>query len=185
MKVATTPEFLQGVIDNPSVRPWVCKDGETGPIPLSAVFGDGIGLEFETGGFFFHGLGDGVYEVHTLFLPGTKDALACAKAAAHFMFCATDCSLIVTKVPEDNVPARRLTEKMGFRHDYVRESAYLRGGVLHDVRHYSLAMDDWMRCQSSARWVFEQCRALGNEAKGVRALRRHAIINDDQSALGD
>ncbi|KRG69124.1 GNAT family N-acetyltransferase [Pseudoxanthomonas dokdonensis] len=183
MRVAEGPEFLQGVIDHPKVKPWISQDGQDGPLPLSAIFDDGIGIEFATGGFFFHRLGDGVYEVHTLFLPGTRDALACAKAAAHYLFCGTDCTRIVTKVPEDNIPAWRLTEKVGFRKDRIRPAAFIRRGVAHDIRHYSLNLDDWMHMQESPQWVRGQCALLGQKDKGVRAAYRWAVMHDDYSIL--
>lgn len=178
MRVAESPDFLQSVIDHPQVKRWIAPDG-VDELSLSAVFADGIALEFDTGGFFFHRLGDGVYEVHTLFLPGTKNALDCCKAAAHFMFCATDCTRIVTKVPEDNIPAWKLTEKMGFRADYVQPAKFLRNGTLHGVRHYSLVMDDWARTQESPLWVQEQCAAMGDEGKGIRFAYRWAVMNDE------
>lgn len=178
MRVAESPDYLQSVIDHPQVFRWIAPDG-VDTLPLAAVFADGIGLEFDTGGFFFHRLGDGVYEVHTLFLPGTKGALDCCKAAAHFMFCATDCNRIVTKVPEDNVPAWKLTEKMNFRQDYVQPDKFLRDGTLHDVRHYSLVMDDWARTQESAIWVKSQCIDLGQAAKALRFIYRWAVANDE------
>lgn len=183
MRVAGSAAFLQSIIDHPSVRPWIAPDGAPDALPLAAIFHEGIGLEFETGGFFFHGLGDGTYEVHTLFLPGTKNAFDCCRAAAHFMFCGTDCTRIVTKVPADNIPAWRLTEKMGFRADHIRRKAFVRGGKPHDVKHYSLQLDDWMREQASPRWVAEQCALLGQKDKGGRALRRWAVMNDDYAVL--
>lgn len=182
MRVATSPDFLQSVIDHPQVRPWLVQDHDPEKIPLSLVFDQGIGLEFEDGGFFFHNLGDGVYEVHTLFFPSVKDAFACCQAVAHFMFCATDCTRIVTKVPADNVPAWRLTEKMGFIPEYVRSKAYTRGGKQHDVKHYALPMDVWARRQTPA-WVKGQCDALGQSEKGSRFLKRWAVMNDDKTVL--
>lgn len=167
--------FLQSVIDHPAVRPWVKPDGHVGEIPLATIFHEGIGLEFATGGFFFHRLGDGVFEVHTLFLPGTKNALDCCKAAAHYLFASTECTKIVTKVPEDNVPAWRLTEKMGFRLDRTIPAACLRNEVWHDVRHYSLALDDWLHDRGPA-WFLEQCELAGNASKGQRALYRWAVM---------
>lgn len=182
MRVAESPDFLQSVIDHPKVRPWIKPDGVDGDIPLSAIFDQGIGLEFETGGFFFHSLGDGVYEVHTLFLPGTTNAFDCCRAAAHFMFCATECTRIVTKVPADNVPAWKLTEKMGFRADQVRPAAFMRGGVAHDVKHYSLVMDDWMR-EKGPQWFAQQCALFNNEEKGARGLHRWAVMYDEYQLL--
>lgn len=180
MRPAQSPDFLQSVIDHPEVRPWICQDG-TGELDLSLIWNEGIGFESEDGGFFFHRLGDGIYEVHTLYLPGTKTAFQGCQFVAHFMFCGTECTKIVTKVPEDNVPAWKLTEKMGFRADYVREKAYTRGGKRHDVRHYSLHMDDWGK--DRPQWVKGQCDALGNGSKGDRFLYRYAVMNDDYSVL--
>ncbi len=180
MRVAQSPDFLQSVIDHPEVSYWIKPDGHEG-IDLSRVFSDGIGFEFETGGFFFHRLGDGIYEVHTLFLPGSTGAFAACRAVAHYMFCATECTKIVTKVPEDNIPAWKLTEKMKFTRGHTQEKAYTRGGQLHDVRHYSLHMDDWGRDQPL--WVKGQCEAFGNVSKGDRFLLRYAVMNADKTVL--
>lgn len=184
MKVAISPDFLQSVIDDPRVFPWLTQDGISAENSrLSAIFDEGIGLEFDHGGFFFHRLGDGVYEVHTLFLPKSRNAYQAAQAAAHYLFCATDCTRIVTKVPADNVPAWKLTEKMRFHATNVRERAYIRGGIAHDVKHYALDFDDWIGRQVNPQWVAEQCSALGQHAKGVRALYRWAVMNDDYSVI--
>lgn len=182
MRVAETPHCLRSVIDHPAVRPWVKPDGHEGATPLAAIFEEGIGLEFDTGGFFFHRLGDGVFEVHTLFLPGTKNALDCCWAAAHYLFASTEGTRIVTKVPEDNVPGWRLTEKMGFRLDRTIPAAYLRNEVWHNVRHYSLAMDVWLHDQGPA-WFQEQCQLVGNTGKGQRALYRWAVMYDEWALL--
>lgn len=185
MKIATTPEFLQSVLAHPEVWRWIAPDGaDPNALQLEALFEQGIGIEFETGGFFFHRLGDGVFEVHTLFLPGSENVFQACLAAAHFMFCGTECQRIVTKVPADNVPAWKLTEKMQFRPTHVRERAFQRDGELHDVKHYSLDFDDWMRRQESPRWVAQQCTELGQQQKAIRALYRWAVVNDDYDILG-
>lgn len=184
MKVAESPDFLQSVMDDDRVWRWIAPD-DCERLPLSAIFADGIGLEFDGGGFFFHRLGDGVYEVHTLFLPGSRHAFQSCQAAAHFMFCATDCLRIVTKVPADNVAAWRLTEKMQFHATNVRENAFKRGGEWHDVKHYALDLDDWMRRQVSPEWVGQQMTQWGQHGKGARALYRWAVMYDDYSVFGE
>lgn len=186
MKVAENADFLGAVMRHPDVWPWMVPDHRIDDdLDLATIFDQGIGLEFEGGGFFFHRLGDGVFEVHTLFLPGSKHAFEAAQAAATYMFCATECMSIVTKVPEDNVPAWKLTERMGFALDYTRAKAYTRKGVEHDVRHYSLDMPSWMTRQQSPSWVAQMCAELGDPGKGQRALYRWAVMNDDYSVLGD
>lgn len=140
MKVATSPDFLQSVID--ARWDWIAQDDEP-HAPLSAVFDRFVALENEHGGFLFFPKGEGVWEVHTLFLPTVRDALGHAKDAAKHMFARTDCDAIVTQVPADNVPADRLTRAMGFEHIGVEPQAFLRKGIRQDVHHYALTRERW------------------------------------------
>jgi hypothetical protein len=142
MKVATSPDFLQSVID--AVWHWVAQDDEP-HVPLASAFEHVVGLEFEDGGFVFIPHGD-TWEVHTLFLPGAKDPFSCAREAAAYVF-SHGCERITTEVPADNVPADRLTRKMGFTLTHTEPQAFLRGGVLHDVHHYELRKDAWQEKQ--------------------------------------
>lgn len=183
MKIATDPGFLQEVMDHPAVRPWIAPDGVDGPLPLARIFDQGIGIEFEGGGFFFHRLGDGVVEVHTMFLPHSKGVAGFCAQAAEYLFCGTEVTKIVTKVPVDNIPAMRLTERVGFRLDYVAEKAFRRGGVAHDVKHYSWDIDLWVRGTDGPVWAFKRCCELDNKNKGLRLAYRWAVTNDDYSVL--
>lgn len=135
MKVATSPDFLQSVID--ARWEWVAQDGEP-RVPLSAAFEHVVCLENEHGGFVFVPKGKGAWEVHTIFLPTVRDALGHAKVAAAVMFARPDCDVIVTQVPADNVPAERLTRAMGFTFTHTEPAAFLRRGVRHDVHHFKL-----------------------------------------------
>ena len=184
MKIAQSAEFLESVANHPQVRPWLGEDGGPERIELAPLMAEGIGFEFDTGGWFLHGLGDGVYEAHTLFLPGSKDVLTKCLDVIRLLFCGTDCTRIVTKVPADNIAADRLTLKAGFRLDHEQPDAYLRGGVRHAVRYYSLALDDWMR-GIGPRQFAAVCADLGNEEKGRRALRRWAVMHNDFTVLED
>lgn len=182
-RVATGPQFLQSVINDPRVWKWLTADGFDSPLQIDPIFDQGIGLEFEGGGFFFHRLGDGVMEVHTMFLPGSHGVADACRAAAEYLFCGTECLKIVTKVPADNVPATRLTEKVGFRLDYVQPQAWLRGGELHDVRHYSWDIDLWVRGTEGAAWARRRCHEMGNQRKGDLLAYRWAVMNHDYSVL--
>lgn len=183
MKISASPDFLQSVMDHPAVRPWLGPDGVDSSCQLSAIFDQGIGIEFDGGGFFFHRLGDGVVEVHTFFLPHTKGVAGFCDEAAEYLFCGTEVTKIVTKVPEDNAPARKLTERVGFRLDYVRPAAFIRGGIAHDVRHYSWDADLWARSINDPKAIMARCAELGDTNKGVRMLYRWAVMNDDYSVL--
>lgn len=142
LRLSTSPEFLQSVID--AQWKWVAQDDEP-RIPLAEVFDQWVCLESDEGGFVFVPMGEGVYEVHTLFLPDAQHVLACGREAAQIMFTATDAVRLVTKVPVDNVPADRLTQKMGASLTHIEPAAFLRGGVRQDVKHYALSRDAWLQ----------------------------------------
>lgn len=138
LRLSTGPEFLESVANDKRVFPWVSATAE--PISLAAIWPTCIGIEFETGGFLFQKLGPACYEVHTLFLPKSRGVLDCARVAASFMFCATECEEILTKVPVNNVAARRLTEKMGFAKEFSRRAAF----GAQDVDYFRLSLKGWM-----------------------------------------
>lgn len=124
MKVAQTPDFLESVANHPRVLPAITCKGKTS-IDLAPVWDDCIGLEFERGGFVFHRQDAGVYEVHTVFLPRTRDVDACAVEALAYMF-ANGATLILTQVAKDLPHVKRFAERHGFvrfgEGDWERES---------------------------------------------------------------
>jgi hypothetical protein len=140
VRLATSPDFLQSVMER--VYGWVAQDDEI-DADLSALFPTCLFLEFETGGFVVQPLGGGRWEVHTLFLPGSRDVAACGAEAADFVFNHTDAQLVVTRVPVDNRAADRLTRRMGFAYTHTEPAAFLRKGVRHDVKHYALSRAAW------------------------------------------
>lgn len=108
--------LINRVLNHPEVFPWVAAPGierfdfsEVAKDPANYV------LVNEYGGFVFVPKGEGRYEVHTQFIPeGRRGALRAAREAAAFMFEGTDCTEILTYVPEGNRGAKRLTELMHF-----------------------------------------------------------------------
>lgn len=142
MKVSTSPDFLQSVM----AARWKAIGRDTDPVPeLATIWDRCIGLEWDDGGFFFFRVGDGVYEVHTQFLEGAKNPLACAREAVAHMFTHTDCTTISTMVPADNIPAGRLTLAIGGEYVGSEPRAFLRNGELHDIHYYALTKDGWLR----------------------------------------
>jgi RimJ/RimL family protein N-acetyltransferase len=139
LKVSTSPDFLQSVID--ARWEWVAQDGEP-RVPLAEAFGRIVALENEHGGFLFFPKGYGIWEVHTLFLHGGH-ALRSAREAARHMFARPDCTAITTQVPADNTPADKLTRAMGFEHIGTEPKAFVRKGIRHDVHHYALTREGW------------------------------------------
>jgi hypothetical protein len=105
--------FLNEVANHPDVRPWLLGEG---PLDLTETLLDprNIGLVFGGGGWLLHWQEPGVYEAHSLFIPGSN-AATLLKDGLRFLFTETDCLKIVTKVPDDNPRAKGLARAAGFR----------------------------------------------------------------------
>lgn len=117
MKVSRDADFLNRVVNHPSVFPWVSL-GQEGPLDLSPVLDleSTVFLADETGGFLFVDCGGGLYEVHTQFLPEGRGhgVLKKAREAARYMFTRTPCLAVKTFVAYGNDAAHKLTLAMGF-----------------------------------------------------------------------
>jgi hypothetical protein len=134
-------DFLNDVANNAAVRPFVGGAGyvDVGPVVQNP---QNVALVNEHGGFIFARDEATRFEVHTLFLPEGRgqSSLAAAEEAARFMFTATDCLEIVTKVPASNKAADFLTRRMGFVPLFTRQAAWPDGS---DVTVFSLTLDAW------------------------------------------
>jgi len=123
-----------------------------GRIEFAPIWADCIGLEFDTGGWVFHKQDEGVWEVHTLFLPKSRDVLQNAQQALRYMFTEADAQLIVTQVATDLPHVRRLALAGGFQWFARKEGAWERDSGPVTVDYYELTRDAWAnmeqgRCQ--------------------------------------
>lgn len=98
--------FLNQVVNDPRVRPWLGGDRKSRLDLQPAIDAGAIALINRDGGFLFVPKGDGVFEVHTQFLPSVKGkAVRFAREAARYMFKQVGAEKLVTDVPEDNQAA--------------------------------------------------------------------------------
>ena len=106
------------IVNDPAVRPFVA-DMKEGTLDLSDKIADhcNVCLIGEHGAFLCLKYYDGCYEVHTQVLPVGRGAWAksFAEEGARYMFTSTECTEIVTRVPEKHLGALRLSYSMGFR----------------------------------------------------------------------
>ena len=137
MKIADSPEFLESVANHPRVFPFVSCKGIT-EIGFGDKWADCIGLEWDDGGFVFHRQDEGVYEVHTLFLPGAKDAAGKAQQARCHMFDVVGATLLLTQVPRDLPHVRRFAEKAGFKWFGEAKGAFVRESGPVDVDYFEM-----------------------------------------------
>lgn len=135
---ATSADTLNRVLASPQVQQQLNPNGEEPITDLSPLLttGQDILLECEHGGFWLHDLGDCLFEVHTLFEPGTPSEYI-RKAVYDgfwYMFTETSALAIHTRVPRHNVPARRLTAGSGFKYMFTMD----------DTDFFRRTIDDWV-----------------------------------------
>lgn len=119
------PTFLNTVANDPAVHPSLGTDDA---IDLGSIVADAgnIALQSDFGGFVLTKHEPGVYEVHSLFLPGHKGHPAQAmRAAQEWVFTRSDCSLIYSKVPKSNERAKGFAVAGGLRTLFERDDARL------------------------------------------------------------
>lgn len=133
--------FLTEVANHPDVRPWL---GGEGPLDLTAVISnpENYALVTDGGGWVIHKLEPGVYELHSLFLPGGrgKPFFAAAREMFRFMFTRTEATEILTKCPDDNPGARMAASLVGFKERFRREDAWAPGV---GVSYQAFTIDQW------------------------------------------
>lgn len=137
MIVADTPEFLESVANHPRVFPYVSVKGMT-EVRFGDRWAECIGLQWEDGGFVMHKQDEGVYEVHTLFLPHAKDRAAKAQEARRYMFDEVGATLLLTQVAKDLPHVRRFAERAGFVRFGGAENAIERDSGFVDVDYFEM-----------------------------------------------
>jgi hypothetical protein len=113
MKLSTSSEFFDQVANHPQVFEKIAPSGLE-RVSFAEAWDSCLGFEFDDGGFIMQCLGGGLYEAHTLFLPGCKDTRSKGMQVLHYMFCAGDCREIVTRIPCDLTTARGFATSLGF-----------------------------------------------------------------------
>lgn len=117
-------ETLSAVANHADVRPYVLGEGEI-TVNLGAT---DYALEGEQGGFFFHNLAPGLYEVHSLVLPSGRGRWSyhAMLEARDRLFSETPCLELVTKVPDANRAAYGLARLAGMRVQFRRgDTSYM------------------------------------------------------------
>ena len=139
MKLSRDAEFLNRVINDPSVLPYVSYGLDR--IDIAQVLADEqhLFIANEHGGFLFV-RDDDVYEVHTQFLPEGRgpQLVDAANEAAAYIFTRTGAIGIRTMIG-DNPPAEALARAVGF---IPWGEATVNG---HPVRVFMLTIKDWAK----------------------------------------
>lgn len=140
-------ETLNAAGNHPEVFPHLGLTGEPGDLDVSGLVANpaNVAMANEHGGFIGENLGNGTYEVHSLFTPEGRIGLARATAQGlRYLFTATDCMKVVTKVPACNRPAAALARVSGFVPVFDRADAWgAPDGVRCAVSYQAITFDQW------------------------------------------
>ena len=147
--------FFNEIANHPEVRPWL---GGKGALDLRQAVANpaNVAMRYLGGGLIFERLADGLYEAHSMFLPERRGryAVVTMRDALEYVFTATDCLEILTRVPDGNKAADGFARLAGGREVYRLEHDPKMGGAAVSVR--SLTLDAW-RTRSA------ECLASGHE----------------------
>lgn len=159
---------------------------QQGYIDLTPMVADlrNVVLMGEGGGFFFHQLLPGIYEVHTQFLEGHRGAnvIQAANDAERFMFTRTDCIEIRSKVPEGNAAALGFARSMRYELQYERANAWpgVSGPV--GVKYFARTINQWAnRCEgveATGHWFHEKLEAAKIAAGATSPIHDDDPIHD-------
>lgn len=138
--------FLNRVLNDPKVRPFIAGFGD-GDLDVTERLADPrfLPLVGEHGTFVCFRIFQGLWEVHTAVLPSGRGEWTrrFGEAGKRYMFTATDCAEILTRVPEGHAAAERLTHDMGFVHRFLtpRETEFC--GEMVSCAVSSITIQDW------------------------------------------
>lgn len=140
MKRTVDATFINKVANHKEVRPFLMGDGK---FDMTDFLEDTRNFAFinDDGGFVLHNQADGVYEVHTMFLPNHKsNILQNVAESMDYMFTRTDCHTLLTQVPDSNDPAMKLSHAVGFKPLFRREDT-----PLGPTQYFRLTLAEWVQ----------------------------------------
>ena len=124
----------------------------------------------------FHAKTAGLYEVHTQALPASRGRIVRdgAPAMLNWMFTRTNAIEIVTRIPDDNDPARELAQMNGFEFEFRRETGWMTTAGNMPVDWFRLGITSWMR---DAQGLVERGQWFHREIEA--ACRRAGVERED------
>lgn len=169
MKRSLYADAFNEIANDPDVRPWLGFG--RGAIDLAPVVGDPRNFCFLTpgghGGYVMHRLADGLYEAHTLSHPG-KSAVPMARLrndVLDYIFTATDCVEITTKVPDQHPTAEAWASAAGFNKAFRREGGFVLDDLEVGFSVYSLSYQRWAlwsrHLDKAGQWFHDMLKGAG------------------------
>lgn len=175
--------IVNRIMNHPEVRPLLGGDGAS-EIDIQNLLNDPSNIALHRDGFaaVFLSVLPGVYEVHTQALPEARAAnsvYASAVAMLHWVFTRSGAYEIVTRVPDDNVAARKLAEAMGFRFQYRLKNGWIVNGSVEPCDVLSLNLNDWLATATGLVEKGEEFHDAVNAAFAEAGIERAEHPSDE------
>jgi len=124
-------------------------------------------LMTEGGGFLFTQQEPCIYEVHSQFLPEHRgsNVLKAAADAARWMFTRTDCTEILSKVPDGNVAAAAFAKAMKWEYQFSRPNVWPTPTGFVGLKYYRKDLMQWASQAMELAEVGEKFHATLADAK--------------------
>ena len=183
----TSGRVINEIFNDPTVKPYVWNDERY--LDLSKIASDPKGYAMigrpAWGAYILWPLVEGVYEFHVGVLPQGRGEWAVELSAStiEFMFCATDCIELITRIPQGAVGSLALARHFNLRELWRCPQTQYRGQeVPYSV--FSITMFDWMPADDEARnGVFALMNRFGMKAKAATWYQRWALLSTAGSAI--
>jgi hypothetical protein len=183
---ATDATWINHVLNDPIVRPWVADVGD-GVLDVAPIVADrrNVILEGDHGVIAFLWLQAGVYECHTQILPSGRGSWATefARECLRFMFTRTDAYEVATRIPECHLAARALATRAGLSLEFSRNDGCVFRGRRQRVNVYSLRIQDWMAddpcLEARGAWLHDRM-AIEAERFGITDETHDDDINHNR-----
>lgn len=137
---------LNELLNDPRVRPWIANGQHIVDVTSQIANPNNVFLLGDHGACCFLQLMPALYEAHTAVLPEYRGEWtnALTEAAVNYMFLATDCYEVVTRVPKGHIGARTAAITRGMRYEMTRENECVFMDRQRDVHIYSFRLQDWI-----------------------------------------
>lgn len=125
MQRTLDPTNFNTVCNHPEVRPWLAGEG-TLDVSDHITNPYNFAFEIDGGGYILLNQGNGLYEVHSQFVPEARRySMRVMRDAMDYVFTRTDCIALITQLPDNNPAATSLARKGGFKEWFRREETPL------------------------------------------------------------
>lgn len=177
----TNAKRMNVLLNHPLIRPDIGDGDELVDIGKAAANPRNYLMMGESGGIMLLCIAPGIYECHTAVHPNSRGkwTMGLIASVQKYMFTATDCYEIVTRVPVGHIAALAATQACGMTREFTLPKAAVFRGEIADIHVFGMRIQDWVprapTLVERGRWFHQR---LESEAKRL-GITEQMHENDD------